>query len=588
MGYAIEKLKQIKEAGVAAAQGSINQALASDDNQLGFKFLIAKAEERESKVLEFLAPQYKNMIKAAGELNLNEIVNQIDNDFNFKELLANRGVEIYLKQKGYSLEAKGSKTEQNKSDEEKGQSLNVPLPEKEQQELLNNIVERFRDNIIGQVFVETEGKFNTRQAFQPIVDMAGTYFQQLINSKVSATGLSLNNIDLGSLEVKINTNKMYITKGKSTMIKRGKFKIGLNPDTFQMNTAGEFFEHMKPIAQRLLYAIIQDEINGIENNEHLIKYINEYNSPGNIQYMQDMTVEQTMPIIRDAISHVCPAALDAFDIYGQQIAYKGSKSNLRGGLGELRALCIVEQMFPGQKYSAEGLSKINVGTSTAKESPIDAAITLLKENLKIGIQSKNTTVNMYSWSIDKDESMSMSNFYSQRLNQSLSGAEEIFFNTYSYNQPISNNNEYAAIWNTFTNNPAFIGKFNALAYKIIRQEIKDVSQVSFINDFFFMNDKLVLSSSILRKMFELTKISNNSRMITSASGAVNTQSSDGSLSTSFSYSANKNLVWNEAEGFDDNGFPFFSRGSASNVMIYYSINLSVNKLASMAISSFNP
>ena len=557
-GTSLQKLRKIKENGVKAAQSSINQALATEESQLSFHYLIAAAKKREQAALEKLNPKYKAMILNAGFLNLNEIITQIDNEFNFKELLPGGAIEQYLQDQGYNLEAKGSA--QKKSEADQQQSLVLPLPEKEQQQVLSHITEKFKQEIVSTIFVEGN---NVRQLYKPLIDAAGPYFQQLLNGRISATGLSLDNIDLGSLTIKINTNKMTI---KMQKIKKPNGapsgKIGIDLGSFSISSAGEFFEHMAPVAQRLLYAIMQDEQANLENNQHLIDYINKYNSSATTQYMQDLTVEQTMSVIQQALSEKCPAAITAFNLYGTLIAYKGARSNVRGGLGELRTLCIIEKLFPGQQYSAEGLSKIVVGSSSEKESPVDVAMTILGENLKIGFQSKNTQTNIYSWSISKSDSMDMPSFYSQRLNQGLNGAEEKFFNTYSYNQPVSPYGDYIEEWNDFTNNPAFIGKFNALAYKIIRQEIKDVSEVSFINDFFFMNDKIVLSSTILEQMMYATI---DSQMLNHS--GTKSSSSDGSLTTSFNYEANKNLVWTEEHGYDDFGNPIFSAGSASNVII---------------------
>ena len=188
----IKKLREIKDDGIKAAQLSIDKALSTQQDEFAFGYLIAKAQERERKVLANLAPEYRDMIEAKGELNLNEIISEIDERYNFKELLANRGVEIYLKQNGYSLEAKGSKTEQNKSDEEKASSLVLPLPEREQQQVLNHITERFKQEIVSNIIIEGN---NVRQLYRPLIDAAAPYFQQLLSSHVSATGLSLNNID---------------------------------------------------------------------------------------------------------------------------------------------------------------------------------------------------------------------------------------------------------------------------------------------------------------------------------------------------------------------------------------------------------
>lgn len=568
-------LKSIKQRGVEAAMSSVNSLLDTTEGAIGFSFLIQRAKDRENQALSKLDPQY---LPPEGQaLDLNTIVTDIDNKFHFSELLAGGAIERYIQDQGYILEAKGAKSQQNKTDDEKNESLVTVLSPAQQEEIINYIGNKFTSEILSDLTAKTGSNFIS-DARGVVLKRAGEYFQQMISSKVGASGMSLNNIDLGHMEVKINTRGLYLKMGK----KISDTRVMIDASAFQITSAGEFFDAMTPIAQQLLYAIVKDEENALsKDNKYLKQFIEKYNSRDNIKYLQDLDVESSMNLIRQALSSECPEALDAFNKYGREIAYKGAKANLRGGLGELRSLCILEKMFPGQGYSAAGLSKVIIGTSSEKESPIDAILQLLKEQLNIGIQSKNTNKNIYSgWKVDKKEAMSMPNFYSQRLNQGLSGAEEIFFNTLSYNQPIESKGPYAKEWNSFINNPAFINKFNALVYKIIRQEIEDTSQVVYINDFFFMNDKIIRSSDILIQIQQ--------NVISRLGKNFSPKTNSDFISTDFNYFPNHSLVWTKERGYDDNGYPIFSAGSAANVMINYSISLNINKMASMAISSFNP
>ena len=567
----LDMLRQIKEAGVAAATASVDALLDTEEGALGFQYLIAKAKSREELALSKLAPEFR---PGPGEpIDLNDIVARIDAQYGFNELLAGGAIERYIQNQGYILEPKGSKKEQNKNSDELNESLVTVLSTKQQQEIISAIGDKFINQIIGNLTAKAGSQFIS-SARIVILGASSNFFYDLINQALISQGLNLNNTDLGSLQIKINTRGLNITQTRVN-----NFTAKIDPTTFSITSAGEFFNDMVPLAQQLLYATIKDEM---ENGTYLKDFVERYNSSKAIKYLQDLDVNSSMNLIRSALSSECSAALKAFDTYGKEIAYKGAKGNLRGGLGELRTLCILEAMFPGQVYSAAGLSKVVVGTSTEKESPVDAILTLLRDELDIGIQSKNTNKNIYSgWKVDKKEAMPMPSFYSQRLGEGLGGAEERFFNAYSYNQPVDKRGQYRSIWASMENNPAFIGKFNALVYRIIRQEVTDTSGVVYVNDFFFMNDKLVRSSDILTQIYANVKHHIASR---STSNKISSEY----LSTSFDYSTNSNLVWNEETGWDALGNPIFAAGSANNVMINYSISLNINKMASMAISSFNP
>lgn len=203
-----------------------------------------------------------------------------------------------------------------------------------------------------------------------------------------------------------------------------------------------------------------------------------------------------------------------------EIALGRSLNNLRGFMGELRAIIIVHLLFPTGNSALLGTAKVTLENSVHREdAPIDVMVTLLKE--AFGIQVKNISdLESYSWGNFREASgMTIPNFYAERLQSSMGGSEINFFGAYVYNQPVSNYpNPYEAVYGGFqsTFNSVFTPVYQKLALYIIRQTTKiknsnnPLLSGTLTNDFFFMNNKIVPASSFM------TAMSDGSDMITSS------------------------------------------------------------------------
>ena len=85
-----------------------------------FQILIERARERESKFLSQIDPRFR---ESDGSINLNKLIERVDNEYNFKNLLPGKGVENWLVQEaGYDFS--GKETTASLSDEQKEQALN--------------------------------------------------------------------------------------------------------------------------------------------------------------------------------------------------------------------------------------------------------------------------------------------------------------------------------------------------------------------------------------------------------------------------------------------------------------------------------
>lgn len=588
--YSLSKLKDIKQKGIAAALSNI----ANDDITIGGVFapLIEEARRRENLALLKINPNYLPKDFSSDKvdtLDLNQIVAQIDEKLQLNKLLAiqeelnkaliKKGangvitIEQELTKQDYILKARGKNNQLDSKDQP------LPLTEltpAQQQEIISYIEQKFIDKILNKAeesILDNQGFIS--KAKNAVKIAAGDVFKQLIithtNAIVGTPGSIADNIDLGSLEIEINTSALSLTASGKGIINKSGFKI---------TNTGLFFNQMTSTAQQLLYATIQDELNG--GNSYLTRFLKDYEKLKQTAiYFQDLNKHDTKLAIEKALqnANMNQIIIDTFNQNFDQIAIKGANANVRGGLGELRTICIINELFGTGSARPTGLTKIKVGTSSEKESPVDAILDILQQDgtkIEIGFQAKNTSNNTYTW----DGSMSMPNFYSQRLNETLGGDEEIFFKTYSYNQPTDDASDaYRAEWEGFANNPAFLTKFDALAYKIIRQNIKDVDERVFQNDFFFMNEKLIRSSTILTQINMITQKQFAGRQSTSVPG----------LDTEFNYSTNTASVWTSSAR-DTEGHPLFSQGDASNVNVKYAVKLNIRNTATFAMSrsSFNP
>lgn len=195
-----------------------------------------------------------------------------------------------------------------------------------------------------------------------------------------------------------------------------------------------------------------------------------------------------------------------------EIALGRQLSNVRGFLGELRAILIIDAMFPNGNGHLMGTAKVQLANATkgGESAPVDLLVDLFKElGLQFGFQVKNTSeLNSYSWGNRRSRGgMAIPTFYTERLQSSLSAAEQEFFGAYAYNQPIDDNwyatNVYPGFEGKF---PEFYAVYSKLALYIIRQETEISSSNNpllsgtLTNDFFIMNDKIIPASSLYQAM----------------------------------------------------------------------------------------
>ena len=197
----------------------------------------------------------------------------------------------------------------------------------------------------------------------------------------------------------------------------------------------------------------------------------------------------------------------------EEIALGRSISVLRGFMGELRGILIVDALIPSARGQLMGTAKVQLANSLASESaPVDMIVDLLDEvGRPYGFQIKNTSeLSSYSWGNQREKAgMTVPNFYIERLQQALNDSETNFFGSYVYNQPIDNDPEYNRIYGGFqeTFNSKFVPVYKKLALYIIRQIThirggNDILSGTLINDFFLMNNKLIPASSFYKAMNE--------------------------------------------------------------------------------------
>lgn len=197
----------------------------------------------------------------------------------------------------------------------------------------------------------------------------------------------------------------------------------------------------------------------------------------------------------------------------EEIALGRSISVLRGFMGELRGILIVDALIPSARGQLMGTAKVQLANSLASESaPVDMIVDLLDEvGRPYGFQIKNTSeLASYSWGNQREKAgMTVPNFYIERLQQVLNASEIDFFGSYVYNQPIDDDPEYNRIYGGFQEafNSKFVPVYKKLALYIIRQitNVKggnDILSGTLINDFFLMNNKIIPASSFYTAMNE--------------------------------------------------------------------------------------
>lgn len=195
----------------------------------------------------------------------------------------------------------------------------------------------------------------------------------------------------------------------------------------------------------------------------------------------------------------------------EEIALGRSTSVLRGFIGELRGILIVDALMPNARGSLMGTAKVTLANSLASESaPVDMVVELLDiVGRPYGFQIKNTSeMDSYRWGNFREKAgMTVPNFYIERLQQALNKSEEDFFGSYVYNQPIDDDAKYHQIYGGFQEafNSKFVPVYQKLALYIIRQitHLRGDNSIfggTMMNDFFLMNNKIIPASSFYQAM----------------------------------------------------------------------------------------
>lgn len=192
----IKDLNDFIKAGEQSAANSVNEALTDSDLKTSFKYLIEEAEQAENTIITtYMNREILNETGKNGQIDLNEIIKKIDNDYNFKELLPNGEVERFIAQKAdltpvnpkktQSKQSKLLKTEKNnKLDIEIDTAKNINIlsaPETltSQTQLVENI-DKYLNKIIDEVI-----KSNDIPSIQNmIVDKKGSGITKLVQGPI--------------------------------------------------------------------------------------------------------------------------------------------------------------------------------------------------------------------------------------------------------------------------------------------------------------------------------------------------------------------------------------------------------------------
>lgn len=531
MAIATEYLRDIIDSAVQQVQ----KTTTSDEE---FDILIAEAQSRESQFYDNIDP---SLINKDGEIDLDAIVQQIDAEYGFAELLPQGGVERYLTNLGYNLSGSSAKNDT---------SPIATLTEDEQQMALEYLQTHIINKAANEIMVaSTKNATITSKILDDIV----TLIKDSIYSSGVASGL--NSRDLGQITGKINSRALNIQKAKVPIDRRhGHELVKVELNKIELTSTG-IFSNMDTISQQILFNLANNSLN---------EYVASRNNAKNIS-LSEVPEDQLRYDVLQALNSTCPSGLDAFyssagDFTKRLASISGEISNLRGFLGEIRVIGILSKIFPQINGQAllNGLAKVDIGTSKGKESPIDAILYIFgQEYGEFGFQSKNTSSNIYTWGSLKDEdSVPVPAFYSQKIAEALSAAESEFFRAYDFNEPIPNatpeyRQEYARFDEVF--NSSFVAKYTSLAFRIIRQQIEDNNGKILRNDFFFMNNRVIPSSKILYNM------------------KIAMHQSNPYLTSSF--------TWTKS-GPDWKPGQQYVGGSAGSVNIAYKVNFNINQLAS--------
>ena len=238
----------------------------------------------------------------------------------------------------------------------------------------------------------------------------------------------------------------------------------------------------------------------------------------------DQLKQDTINIIKTLV----PQYSHVVDRFASQIAIGRSLSNIRGFLGEMRASLLMYALFGEstitQLQSTGLLDKIRMTPNgQLQEAPIDFVVKALNEIY--GIQVKNTIDVSYTW----EGEMSVSSFYSQRLQVPLTDNESKFYAAFSYNQPLDSKEvrgdwedwdlyrrvTYPSFQNAFAS--VFSAVFKSLAPNIIRLSTQTggdnvgifSGETSLTNNFFIMQDKIIAASDIVQALINEQNIRTN-------------------------------------------------------------------------------
>lgn len=205
---------------------------------------------------------------------------------------------------------------------------------------------------------------------------------------------------------------------------------------------------------------------------------------------------------------------------GTEIALGRQLVNLRGFLGELRGILMLDAICPGASSKLTGTSKVDLTTKLSRKgqsAPVDLLVSLI-DGLNIGIQIKNTSdLESYTWgNYRSSKGMPITSFYAERLQENITNEERDFFGAYVYNQPI-NNSTYQEIYGAFQGVfELFYWVYQKLALYIIRQETEIAGSNDSLlngtlkNDFFIMNDSIVPTSALYQAMNDSSSLINSS------------------------------------------------------------------------------
>lgn len=375
--------------------------------------------------------------------------------------------------------------------------------------LMNNISEQVEQKFLTQLFMAMNG-ISVKNSYMTVFTKMSLYKPSSINAKIYEA-LNIDELPKDIKVVDIVSNiagKGRTNRREGTQIQySGKkvVKVIINPDLNKFSEAA--FKAIHQFAEDLG---LLDE--GNDSGE---------TAGGGTTSPMDVPADEWRADVFQAISETLGGKYKniflqdengeygaLFNKYhlGDEIALGRSTSVLRGFMGELRGILIVDALLPNARGSLMGTAKVTLANSLASESaPVDMMVELLNEvGRPYGFQIKNTSeLGSYRWGNFREKAgMTVPNFYIERLQQVLNTSEEDFFGSYVYNQPIDDNLKYRNIYGGFqsTFNSKFVPVYKKLALYIIRQITKlnndnSLFNGTMMNDFFLMNNKIVPASS---------------------------------------------------------------------------------------------